>query len=176
MVSSLLPCGLFLHSPFPIPHSPFPVPYAFASPVLAFCALKGRKGLFPEIVRREAGKRGYEPERIGALGFSAGAHLTILLATSSETSAYPRVDEADDIPCHVNFAVPIFPAYVLSDGLEGPNRTKGDASAHLRRPWARLLERQRSSHGPGRVDRPNWRLSEEQADFSQDWAGWRPLA
>ena len=79
------------------------------------------------IVRREARKRGYEPEMIGALGFSAGAHLTLLLATSSETPAYPRVDETDDIPCHVNFAVPIFPAYVLSDGLEGPNRTKGDA-------------------------------------------------
>ena len=80
------------------------------------------------IVRREARSRGYEPERIGVLGFSAGAHLSVLLATSSETPAYPRIDETDDIPCHVNFAIPIFPAYVLSDGLEGPNRTKGDAS------------------------------------------------
>ena len=79
------------------------------------------------MVRREARSRGYEPEMIGALGFSAGAHLSLLLATSSETPAYPRIDETDDIPCHVNFAVPIFPAYVLSDGLEGPNQTKGDA-------------------------------------------------
>ena len=79
------------------------------------------------IVRREAGKRGFGPESIGALGFSAGAHLSVLLATSSETPAYTRVDETDDVPCHLDFAIPIFPAYVLTDGLEGPNRTKGDA-------------------------------------------------
>ncbi len=79
------------------------------------------------LVRSEAKRRGYDPERIGVLGFSAGGHLSVLLATSSQTPAYPRVDARDDIPCHVNFAVPIFPAYVLSDGLEGPNKSKGDA-------------------------------------------------
>lgn len=78
-------------------------------------------------VRREAPRRGYDPEKIGVLGFSAGGHLCVLLATSSQTPAYPRVDATDDVPCHVNFAVPVFPAYVLSDGLEGPNGKKGDA-------------------------------------------------
>lgn len=78
------------------------------------------------LVRREAKARGYDPERIGALGFSAGGHLTLMLATSSETRASARIDAVDDIPCHLNFAVPIFPAYVLTDGLEGPNATKGD--------------------------------------------------
>ena len=79
------------------------------------------------LVRSEAKRRGYDPERIGVLGFSAGGHLSVLLATSSQTPAYPRVDALDDVPCHVNFAVPVFPAYVLSDGLEGPNKAKGDA-------------------------------------------------
>lgn len=78
------------------------------------------------LVRSEAKRRGYDAERIGVLGFSAGGHLSVLLATSSQTPAYSRVDALDDIPCHVNFAVPIFPAYVLSDGLEGPNVAKGD--------------------------------------------------
>ena len=79
------------------------------------------------LVRGEAKRRGYDGEKIGVLGFSAGGHLSVLLATSSQTPAYARVDALDDIPCHVNFAVPIFPAYVLSDGLEGPNTAKGDA-------------------------------------------------
>ena len=31
------------------------------------------------IVRNEAKKRGFDPEKIGAFGFSAGSHLTVLL-------------------------------------------------------------------------------------------------
>lgn len=79
------------------------------------------------LVRSEAKRRGYDAEKIGVLGFSAGGHLSVLLATSSQTPAHARIDTFDDIPCHVNFAVPIFPAYVLSDGLEGPNKAKGDS-------------------------------------------------
>ena len=78
------------------------------------------------IVRSEAKRRGFDPERIGALGFSAGAHLTVMLATSSQTPAYGRVDELDDVPCHINLAIPVFTAYALADGLEGPNAAKGD--------------------------------------------------
>ena len=79
------------------------------------------------LVRNEAKRRGYDGEKIGVLGFSAGGHLSVLLATSSQSPAYARIDALDDIPCHVNFAVPIFPAYMLTDGLEGPNKMKGDA-------------------------------------------------
>lgn len=80
------------------------------------------------LVRSVAKRRGYDSEKIGVLGFSAGGHLSVLLATSSQAPAYARVDALDEIFCHVNFAVSIFPAYVLSDGLEGPNTAKGDAS------------------------------------------------
>ena len=80
------------------------------------------------IVRSSAKARGFDPEKIGVLGFSAGAHLCVLLATSSQTPATRRIDATDDVPAHVNFAVPVFPAYVLSDGLDAPNRTKGDAA------------------------------------------------
>ena len=78
------------------------------------------------LVRRSAKVRGYDPEKIGVLGFSAGGNLSLLLATSAQSPAYARVDEVDDISCHVNFAIPIFPAYVLSDGVETANTTKGD--------------------------------------------------
>ena len=68
------------------------------------------------IVRSEAKKRGYDPEKIGVIGMSAGSHLAVLLATSSQTPAYERIDKTDDIPCHINWAIANAPAYVTTDG------------------------------------------------------------
>ena len=79
------------------------------------------------LVRAAAKERGFDPEKIGVLGCSAGSHLSLLLATSSQTSAYAKVDETDDLPCHVNFALPMCPAYVLTDGLGDVNARRGDA-------------------------------------------------
>ena len=63
------------------------------------------------LVRAQAVARGFDPERIGVVGMSAGGHLVTLLATSSQTAAYPRLDETDDLPCHVNIAIANAPAY-----------------------------------------------------------------
>jgi acetyl esterase/lipase len=79
------------------------------------------------LVRSEAPKRGFDPEKIGAFGFSAGSHLTVLLATSALTPAYGAIDGLDRLPCHINWAVPIYTAYALTDGLTGPNTRDGDA-------------------------------------------------
>lgn len=79
------------------------------------------------LVRSEASRRGFDPEKIGVLGFSAGAHLTVLLATSALTPSYGPVDEIDRLPCHVNWAIPVYTAYALTDGLVGPNTREGDA-------------------------------------------------
>jgi acetyl esterase/lipase len=65
------------------------------------------------LVRAEAVKRGLDPENIGFTGCSAGGHLTLMVATSSQTPAYEPVDEIDKLPCHVNWAVPVYPAYGL---------------------------------------------------------------
>lgn len=65
------------------------------------------------LVRHEAAKRGLDPENIGFTGCSAGGHLTLMVATSSQTPAYAPVDEIDALPCHVNWAVPVYPAYGL---------------------------------------------------------------
>ncbi|MCR4825269.1 MAG: alpha/beta hydrolase, partial [Bacteroidales bacterium] len=67
------------------------------------------------LVRSEAKKRGFDPERIGVVGMSAGSHLSLLLATSSQTAAYAPVDRLDDTPCHINFAIVNAPAYVTTD-------------------------------------------------------------
>lgn len=78
------------------------------------------------LVRAEAAKRGYSPDRIGAFGMSAGSHLVTLLATSSRTAAYAKVDEADDVPCNLNFACTCALAYALTDGLGCQNAKNGE--------------------------------------------------
>ncbi|MCQ2119920.1 MAG: alpha/beta hydrolase [Bacteroidales bacterium] len=71
------------------------------------------------MVRSEAGKRGFDPEKIGTVSMSAGSHLALLLATSSQTPAYEKVDALDDIPCHINWAIVNAPAYSTTDGETG---------------------------------------------------------
>ena len=79
------------------------------------------------VVRNEALSRGFNPEKIGATGISAGSKLGLLLATSSQTRAYEPIDELDELPCHLLFAIPQAPAYVLTDGEEDWNSRDGDA-------------------------------------------------
>ena len=78
------------------------------------------------LIRRAAKDRGFDPEKIGALGFSAGSHMTVLLATSSLSPAYQPIDELDKLPCHINMAIPVYTAYALTDGLTGRNTRNGD--------------------------------------------------
>ena len=79
------------------------------------------------VIRSQAAKRGFKPEKIGATGISAGAKTLLLLATSSLTPAYAPVDELDKLPCNLLFALPQAPAYVLTDGKDTPNTRDGDA-------------------------------------------------
>lgn len=76
------------------------------------------------VVRSQAARRGFDPEKIGVIAMSAGGHLSVLLATSSQTPAYGRIDAIDDIPCHINWAVANAPAYVTTDGETGTKATR----------------------------------------------------
>ena len=78
------------------------------------------------IVRSEAPSRGLDPDRIGIMGSSAGGHLTLMGATSSKHRSYLNIDAIDKIPCNVQWAVAIYPAYALTDGAEKPNVTGGN--------------------------------------------------
>ena len=80
-------------------------------------------------LRASAAKFGWAPEKIGAVGFSAGAHLAAVSATSSQDMLYDRIDALDDISPHLNFSVPVYPAYVAADGPDGPNKNGGDGAA-----------------------------------------------
>jgi len=85
------------------------------------------------LVRAEAPKRGLDPDRIGLMGFSAGGHVALVAATGSQTPAYAPVDGTDELSCKVQWACPIYPSYILTDGITAiPNRTRGnDDSAVL---------------------------------------------
>jgi len=78
------------------------------------------------MVRSEAQRRGLDSDRIGVAGFSAGGNLTLISALNSETRAYGAIDAIDRVSCRVNWAVPFYPAYVLTDGLDRPNVTGGN--------------------------------------------------
>ena len=80
------------------------------------------------LVRSQAAKRGFNPEKIGTISMSAGSHLATLLATSSQTPAYAPVDVLDTtVPCHINWAITCAIAYALTDGIGIPNTRNGNA-------------------------------------------------
>ena len=76
------------------------------------------------MVRSEAKKRGFDPEKIGTISMSAGSHLALLMATSSQTAAYEAIDALDTIPCHINWAIVNAPAYLTTDAETGTPATR----------------------------------------------------
>lgn len=71
------------------------------------------------LIRYNAKKYGIDPNQIGAMGFSAGAHLIARAGMADSTINYPSQDAADALSSRPNCMIIIYPGY-LSDG---PNRT-----------------------------------------------------
>lgn len=66
------------------------------------------------IIRHHASEWGLKPDRIGILGFSAGGHLTVMTSLHANERTYtvdPALDVDDATP---NFAIPVYPAYLVS--------------------------------------------------------------
>jgi acetyl esterase/lipase len=68
------------------------------------------------LVRSKAGEWGIDPNRIGILGFSAGGHLATSASCNFDKRAYEAVDDVDKISCRPDFAVLVYPAYLLAAG------------------------------------------------------------
>ena len=66
------------------------------------------------LVRSKAKEWGLDPAKIGMLGFSAGGHLTAWTATHSDQRSYEAVDDADKASCRPDFAVLVYPAYLVA--------------------------------------------------------------
>ena len=56
-----------------------------------------------------------DPDKIGVLGFSAGAHLSAVASTNYQNRTYPRIDSNDDVSLRPDFTVLIYPAYLSAD-------------------------------------------------------------
>ena len=65
------------------------------------------------LVRSKAAEWGLDPARLGMLGFSAGGHLTAATATSFDRRAYDTLDAVDRVSCRPDFAVLVYPAYLV---------------------------------------------------------------
>jgi acetyl esterase/lipase len=66
------------------------------------------------LVRQHAAEWHIDPNRIGVLGFSAGAHLSAALSTHFERRLYDRINAADDLSCRPDFALIIYPGYLAN--------------------------------------------------------------
>lgn len=64
------------------------------------------------LVRQNADQWHIDPNRVGVLGFSAGAHLAAALSTHFDKRLYDPIDAADKLSCRPDFAAIIYPGYL----------------------------------------------------------------
>ncbi|HPB11480.1 MAG TPA: alpha/beta hydrolase, partial [Kiritimatiellia bacterium] len=69
------------------------------------------------LIRAKASAYRVDPKRIGIMGFSAGAHLSVRVSTDFSKRFYTPVDEDDAVSCRPDFALIIYPAYLYRDGF-----------------------------------------------------------
>lgn len=70
------------------------------------------------LVRSKAGQWKIDPRRIGILGFSAGGNLVAFASTHFDERAYPAADEVDRISCRPDFAIAVYPAWLVKEGTD----------------------------------------------------------
>ena len=66
--------------------------------------------------RSHAGEWNIDPNKIGVMGFSAGAHLSAMASTAYNERTYSVVDASDNVSLRPDFCILIYPAY-----LDGEN-------------------------------------------------------
>ena len=64
------------------------------------------------LMRHRAADLGLNPQRLGVMGFSAGAHLSAVLSCNYQKRTYEPVDAADQVSCRPDFTMLIYPAYL----------------------------------------------------------------
>lgn len=109
-------------------------------PYFGISLLDARRGI--RLIRSQAAKRGFNPNKIGTFSHSAGSHLSVLLATDSKVEQWPeyfnrpgrkgqeefrdRGDELDQkVSPKTNFALTGAIAYALTDGDGTQNANRG---------------------------------------------------
>lgn len=65
------------------------------------------------LVRSKADEWKIDARRIGILGFSAGGHLSAAASTNYDLRQYDTIDDTDKVSCRPDFAVLVYPAYLI---------------------------------------------------------------
>lgn len=86
------------------------------------------------LVRSRAAEWGIDPNRIGIAGFSAGGHLAVATATHFDQRAYEPIDEIDKTSCRPNFAVAVYPGYLIEQQRAGVETNKNMLAPYIRIP------------------------------------------
>jgi acetyl esterase/lipase len=71
------------------------------------------------LVRDHAAEWHIDSKHIGIMGFSAGGHLAAAASTRFENRTYEAVDKSDQASCRPDFAMLIYPAYLIRQ--KGPD-------------------------------------------------------
>lgn len=72
------------------------------------------------LIRHRAGDFAIEPERVAAMGFSAGGHVCADLATRFAAPTYKQVDGADELSAKPACAAPIYPVVSMAASIAHP--------------------------------------------------------
>jgi acetyl esterase/lipase len=89
------------------------VPTASLEPRWLTPTIDGQRAL--SVVRSRAAEWGFDSDRIGILGFSAGGHVAARCALGFAERKYTPVDDADKASCRPDFAALIYAAYAYDD-------------------------------------------------------------
>jgi len=72
------------------------------------------------MIHHHAEEWGVDSGRIGMLGFSAGGNLTVMTCLHGSEHTYPMDEKLDVENSTPSFAIPVYPAYLVERGTEGP--------------------------------------------------------
>lgn len=67
------------------------------------------------LIRQHAKDWHIDANRLGVIGFSAGAHLSAMLSTNYATNHYDAMDAADELSCKPDFTMLVYPAYLNNE-------------------------------------------------------------
>jgi acetyl esterase/lipase len=102
------------------------------------------------LIRHKAQDFGIDPERVAAMGFSAGGHLCADLGTRFDTKVYDSVDDADSLSAKPFLAAPIYPVISMS----APNAHMGSRNRLLGEDASPSLEAAYSPYNNVPADAP----------------------
>ena len=98
----------------------------FVAAVLDYRVPNKREAAFQDIqralslLRSRAKEFGVDPKHLGVMGFSAGGHLSARLSTGYAVRAYTPLDAADRVSCRPDFALLVYPAYLIDKATGQP--------------------------------------------------------